>query len=109
MVLIAGGVAHAGDPVSRVCVERDGTIVVENDCGCNDALRCSELIDQTVKVNVTTDPNRMRMCRDCFAMIPGRCAIPPAANGRVEVVAGSLRVAVELANGKPLKRVCTKK
>lgn len=102
--LLVGGAEPA---VDRLCVEKDGTLVVENDCGCNDALLCSSaLIDKTLKVRVTTDPDRPLRCRACFPMVPGRCAIPAAANGRVEIIAGSLRLPIELVKGKPVKRAC---
>jgi hypothetical protein len=74
------GALPAGRPVAadRVCV-RGGDVVFENDCGCNDGIICTATsVDGAVlHVSLRTDPSRMPMCDDCFAMVPGRCALQP--------------------------------
>jgi hypothetical protein len=70
---------------SRVCV--DGTeLVFENDCGCNDKLLCQlDATTTTLRVTLKLDPKQMKMCDDCFPMIPARCALPPAHTGPSKV------------------------
>jgi hypothetical protein len=98
--------------VTQLCVEPDGTIVVDNDCGCNDALLCTaELAGETVSVIVRTDPSRMRTCDDCFRMVPGRCALPVMANGKITIRAGALEVRADVLHGKlapPQRRSCAR-
>lgn len=72
--------APTGTPIvwpDRVCVT-GGDLVFENRCGCNDALVCAVrgAARGTIVVALATDATRMRACDDCFAMVPGRCALP---------------------------------
>lgn len=97
----------ATDP-ERVCVEVDGNVTVEHDCGCNDALLCvaTQSSPGAVSVAVRKDPSRMPMCTDCFPMVPGKCPIPTSATGPTRVRAGTLELHVELRDGKPASRAC---
>lgn len=87
---------------TRLCVEADGNVVVENECGCNDALLCTATLESaSVTVHVGKDPARLPMCDDCSPMVPGRCPLPPAATGRVWVHAGDFGLFVDVVGGKP--------
>ncbi len=64
---------------TRLCYT-DGTLVFENNCGCDEALVCRiDRIDGThVVVSLATDLTHPSSgCDDCFAMVPARCAILP--------------------------------
>lgn len=69
----------------KICVE--GTkLMFENRCGCNDKLLCNVTsIGRTLRVTLDKDPSQMPACRDCFAMIPARCALPDVDPWRVEI------------------------
>jgi len=99
--------ARAVDP-ERVCIEVDGTIVVEHTCGCDDALLCeaSQTSPEAIMVSVRKDESRLPMCTDCFPMVPGRCPLPTSASGPTLVRAGSLELSVALVAGKPATRTC---
>jgi hypothetical protein len=63
---------------SRICAQPTRTLVVENDCGCNDALKCEVVRagKKAIDLRVRTDPTRPRTCNDCFPMVPARCELP---------------------------------
>jgi len=68
----------------RVCTQGTATLILENNCGCNDALVCAVVraVDSKLDLDLHTDRKRPKRCDDCFAMVPGRCAIPtPMAPG----------------------------
>jgi hypothetical protein len=64
---------------TRICVPAPRTFVVENDCGCNDALVCDVVRTdkRTLDLRVRKDASRPPMCLDCFPMVPARCDLPP--------------------------------
>lgn len=99
--------SSATDP-TRVCVATDGTVTVEHDCGCNDALLClaTEVSPGTVSLAVWKDPNRLLRCLDCFPMVPGTCPLPTTVSGPSVIHAGAIELHVELHAGKPASRVC---
>jgi hypothetical protein len=72
---------------TRVCVD-GAELVFENDCGCNDGLLCTiaGATSPTLAITLAKDPSRMPMCDDCFAMVPGRCALPTLAAGTWKVL-----------------------
>ncbi|HUJ56991.1 MAG TPA: hypothetical protein VLX92_00705 [Kofleriaceae bacterium] len=85
----------------RVCV-RGRELVVENDCGCNDALLCRvDLVGaSTIALAITLDPHRMPICLDCYPMVPGHCALPRLAPGPHVVTIGPSQAAFTLPIGK---------
>jgi len=80
--LLAPKLAATAVYPTRVCID-GADLVFENDCGCNDGLLCTVAgaTSPTLAITLAKDPSRMPMCDDCFAMVPGRCALPALAVG----------------------------
>jgi hypothetical protein len=83
-----------------MCVE-GSDLVFENDCGCNDELIChlDRAEHATLYLSLRKDPTRIPRCRDCFPMIPGRCAIPAAPSdvvGRTWTIVINRQASLEL-------------
>jgi len=87
---------------TSVCVH-GAELVFENYCGCNDALLChlDRATATTLAFSLTTDPTRMNVCDDCFAMVPAHCALPPGDRWIVEI---NRQLAFEL--DKPVDGTC---
>jgi hypothetical protein len=89
----AGVLRPAPDSASfwptRVCVSGP-RLVIENDCGCNDAILCRVVGARApaLRLDVRRDPSRPQRCDDCFPMVPGRCDLPPLSPGRWTVELG---------------------